>query len=50
MRITENRMILFSFNFQDEILYDVFTSSLALLLSVPTRPFVTLIGLFVLFS
>ena len=27
MRITENRMILFSFDFQDEILYDVFTSS-----------------------
>lgn len=27
MRITENRMILFSFDFQDEISYDVFTSS-----------------------
>ena len=27
MRITENHMILFSFDLQDEILYDVFTSS-----------------------
>ena len=40
MRITENRMILFSFHFQDEISYDVFTSlPLVLSLSVSIRPF-----------